>query len=248
MDGAILQGIQETLRTPLLDAVLPYFTHLGQVGALWLIVGFALVISKKYRSWGIALLAAVAAVGLFNEVILKAIVARPRPFVDDPTIALLVSPPSGFSFPSGHAGTSFAAATVIAFMPIKKGWKALAWVVAVLLAFSRLYLQVHYPTDVLAGAVFGLVYGFIAVGVRNLVVNKRQLREVGIARGGGSREMRGRHAASGAGVGLPVDESRQDPEPPEASREGSQAPGLEATAPAVCQVARSLDDSKVPAE
>ena len=176
MDIAILQGIQGTFGHPFLDTVFPYLTHLGQVGAIWLLIGFVLIISKKYRFWGFALIGAVAAVGLFNEVILKAIVARPRPFVADPSIQLLISAPTGYSFPSGHAGCAFAAATVIAFMPIGRGWKAGAWVLAVLLAFSRLYLQVHYPTDVLVGAAIGVLYGIIAVKVGKAIQRKRLSR------------------------------------------------------------------------
>ena len=174
MDTAILQGIQATFGNTFLDAVFPVFTQLGQVGIVWLLLGAVLIITKKYRFWGFTLIAAVAAVGLFNEVIMKAIVARPRPFVADPTIHLLMSPPTGYSFPSGHAGCAFAAATVIAFMPIGRGWKAAAWVLAALLAFSRLYLQVHYPSDVLAGAIFGVVYGIIAVKVAFAIQKRRR--------------------------------------------------------------------------
>ena len=79
------------------------------------------------------------------------------------TLTLLIAPPDGYSLPSGHSSSSFCAATILSFACLKKGWKAGAWVLAVLIAFSRVYLCVHNPSDVLAGAAFGVLIALIAV-------------------------------------------------------------------------------------
>ena len=165
MDLLILEQIQEHLANPFLDAVMPYFTLLGSAGALWIAIGVALLFSKQYRFWGICLLVSLACVGLFNELGIKNLVERVRPYIAHEMETLHLMPPTSYSFPSGHTGTSFAAATVIALMPIRRRWKALAWATAVLMAFSRLYLNVHYPTDVLAGAVLGVLYALAVVAV-----------------------------------------------------------------------------------
>lgn len=174
MDLAILQSIQQQIGHPVLDAVMIFVTTLGQAGAVWIVVGVAMLCSSKWRFWGITLLVALAAVGLLNEVALKYIVARPRPFVDNPAIDLIVSAPSGYSFPSGHTGTSFAAVVVLAFSPLRKEWKLAALVLAAAIAFSRLYLQVHYPTDVMAGMVLGIIYGLVVV---KIALALRRLRQ-----------------------------------------------------------------------
>lgn len=173
MDFAILQGIQDTIAHPVLDALFSTITHLGQAGIFWILVGLVLLCIRKYRFWGIVLLVALAAVGILNEVLLKWLVARPRPFIIDTTIELLVPPPSGYSFPSGHTGTAFAAATVLGFSPLARGWKIGAWILALLLAFSRMYLQVHFPTDVLAGAILGVIYGVVCVKICVAIARKR---------------------------------------------------------------------------
>ena len=88
-------------------------------------------------------------------------VGRVRPFVDDPAIKLLITPPHGFSFPSGHSGSSFAAAVTLFYFNKKFGTGAL--VLAAMIAFSRVYLYVHYPSDVLIGSLLGVVVGLILI-------------------------------------------------------------------------------------
>ena len=91
--------------------------------------------------------------------ILKPLVGRARPFTANPSIQLLVSKPADYSFPSGHTAAAFAAVSALFFAGEKKIWKG-ALVLAVLIAFSRLYLYVHYPTDVLAGVLVGSICGY----------------------------------------------------------------------------------------
>lgn len=173
MDFAILYGIQNTLACPPLDALMVFVTACGDHGLIWIAVGIILLISRKTRRWGITLLVTLGITWLICEYGVKALAARPRPFMLDPGYALLIAPPSGFSFPSGHTLASFLAATVIAFSPVTRGWKVAAWVMAVLIAFSRLYLFVHFPTDVLAGAIIGVVAALIGVYVSNRIASSR---------------------------------------------------------------------------
>jgi undecaprenyl-diphosphatase len=173
MDMAILYGIQSCLGCPFLDTVMPYVTMLGEHGAVWLVIGIGLMISKKYRMWGAVMLVAMASAYLIGEELVKPLVARPRPFDIDTAYRLLIQAPSGYSMPSGHTSASFAAATVLLFAPLKRRWKAGAFVLAALIAFSRLYLFVHNPSDVLAGAVLGGICALCAVGVMRAVSKHR---------------------------------------------------------------------------
>ena len=177
MDSEILHSIHQATANPFFDAVFPYLTMLGEAGAVWIVIGVCLLVSRQYRFWGIVMLATLAFVGLFDELLIKHIVARPRPFVADPSIQLIVSPPSGYSFPSGHTTTSIASAVIISLMPIKNGWKAGAWVLAITLAFTRLYLFVHYPSDVLVGALLGVIYGYLAVKIGFALQRRRQSKQ-----------------------------------------------------------------------
>ncbi|ANE23217.1 hypothetical protein AAY81_09005 [Denitrobacterium detoxificans] len=173
MDLAILHGIQNTIGCDFLDMVMPAITMLGEKGAIWLIAGIVLICMKRYRRWGITLICGVALVWVVGDHIIKPLVARPRPFVVDPSLLpLLVEAPTDFSFPSGHTSASFAAATVLLFSNVKKPWKVLGLVVAILIAFSRLYVCVHNPTDVLAGLVLGVAAGIIVSLVSNALAQR----------------------------------------------------------------------------
>lgn len=165
MDLSILYSIQDVCAHPALDAFFRYFTLLGNAGALWIVIGLCMLLSPKWRFWGMCVLAALACVGLINELGIKNLVERVRPYIEHGIATPHIFPPTSYSFPSGHTGCSFAAATVLTLAPIKKHWKALAWIVALLISFSRMYLFVHYPSDVLVGALLGALYGFLVVKV-----------------------------------------------------------------------------------
>lgn len=171
MDFAILYGIQNTIGNPVLDVIMAFVTTCGDHGLIWIIAGILLLIFPKTRRWGITLLVTLGITWLICEFGIKELIARPRPFVLDPSHTLLIAPPSGFSFPSGHTLASFLAATVITRAPIARGWKIAAWVMAALIAFSRLYLFVHFPTDVLAGAIIGVIAALIGVYISNRIAS-----------------------------------------------------------------------------
>lgn len=160
-DGEILLWIQERVRAEGLTGVMRAITHLGDAGALWVLLAVVLLMMKRTRRLGAACASALAMGALATNVLLKNAVHRIRPYVALEKLSILVSEPSDFSFPSGHATASFAAAwALFRLAPKKVGVPAL--VLAALIALSRLYVGVHYPTDVLAGAIIGILAGEIS--------------------------------------------------------------------------------------
>lgn len=156
---AFLDWIQENLRGPFLDAVMPAVTSLGNGGMIWLALGVILLILPKYRRVGASVLVGLGLEVLCCNLLLKPLVARVRPCDVNAAVQLLIPRPDDFSFPSGHTGASFAAASALYFSQTRLWIPSLA--LAVLIAFSRLYLYVHYPTDVLAGALLGIMAGWM---------------------------------------------------------------------------------------
>lgn len=159
-DWSILHWIRENLRCGALDCLLPKLTLLGEGGAVWIAVGLALLLSKKYRRYGICLLGALVAGLLICNIGLKNIVTRPRPCWLE-SIDLLVKNPKDYSFPSGHTWSAVTGAWVATAANRKFGWVAIP--LAAALAFSRLYLYVHFPSDILMGALIGAALGILAV-------------------------------------------------------------------------------------
>ena len=150
----------QTIHTPLLDKILAFITSLGNAGIIWIVLAVVLLILPKTRKTGIIVAAALLMDLILCNLILKNLVARVRPYDVNTAIAILIKKPLDFSFPSGHTAASFAAMTALFLAKMKKAWIA-ALVLAVLIAFSRLYFYVHYATDVLGGAVVGILSGII---------------------------------------------------------------------------------------
>ena len=148
IDFKILDAIQ-TIATPVLDAFFVFITHLGDAGAMWIVVAVLCLCFKRTRKCGIMLACVLILGTLIGNVALKNIIARPRPFLQNPDMlnSLLISQPSGYSCPSGHTLASFESAFII-FLNNKK-WGIAALVMATLIAFSRMYLYVHFFTDIL---------------------------------------------------------------------------------------------------
>lgn len=169
LDLELLNAIHIGLHNKIFDIVMPFMTFLGDKGLIWLIVCIILIISKKFRKEGIVLLIALMVTTLVGEGIIKHIIKRPRPFITMPDIKLLINRPSSYSFPSGHATSSFTAATVLGYY--FKKYKIFFYSIATLIAFSRVYLYVHYPSDVITGAVLGTLIAWLVLNV----VNKRKV-------------------------------------------------------------------------
>lgn len=156
----LLYGLQE-LRTPFVDSLMVFVTSLADKGWLWLLLGTVLFAVPKTRLVGGCMLVSIGIGALLGNVLLKNIVARPRPCWVDPSVLLLVHNPRDFSFPSGHSLASFEGAVCI-FLFNKK-WGLPALMLAMLIAFSRMYLFVHFPSDVLAGMIMGTVIACFVV-------------------------------------------------------------------------------------
>ena len=157
MEFQILDALQK-IHTPIMDTLMCGITRLGDAGMIWILLCIVLLLMPKTRKSGIILLAGLLADLLICNVILKPVVQRIRPFDVMTEIELLVKRPLDYSFPSGHTAASFTSVMALYLAGEKKLWK-LALVLAVLIAFSRLYLYVHYPTDVLGGVIIGVVSG-----------------------------------------------------------------------------------------
>lgn len=163
-DLPILDWIAANLWCPFLDAVMPVITLLGDAGIFWIAIAVVLLFFPKTRRVGLGMGAALILGLLVCNVTLKPLTARIRPYDYqlqhfNVTIKLLIDAQHDFSFPSGHTIASFEAATVLMLHSKKAGIGAL--VLACLIAFSRLYLYVHYPTDVLVSVVLGIAFGFL---------------------------------------------------------------------------------------
>lgn len=154
IDIKVLRLIQKHMKCSLFDAIMPYISLVGNVGAVWATVMVVFFFIPYYREAGVIMFFVLAACGVLTNFVLKPLVARPRPchtYLEQP---LLVTRPSDYSFPSGHTMSSFGAALIIYNADTMLG--IVAFVFAFLMAFSRLYLFVHYPSDVLTGMVLGV--------------------------------------------------------------------------------------------
>ena len=172
LDGEILLQIQQHLRTDMLTPLMKFVTFLGNGGWFWILCAVVLLAVPKTRKTGYAAVLSLIFGVIVTNLLLKNIVARPRPFAEIEALIPLIAKPTDFSFPSGHTTASFAVALVmLRMLPKKIGIPAV--VLAALVAFSRLYLGVHYPTDVLTGFVVALVGSSLAVwGVRTKLGNQ----------------------------------------------------------------------------
>ena len=169
-DLPILDWIMTNLWCPFLDAVMPVITVLGDAGIFWIALAAIFILLPKHRKMGLSMgLALLMGVVLCN-MILKPAVGRIRPYdyqleFFQRTIPLLIERQHDFSFPSGHTIASFEAAVAMLICNKKLGIPAM--ILAVLIAFSRMYLYVHYPTDVIASVILGTGLAFLAVFLVN---------------------------------------------------------------------------------
>lgn len=176
IDVSILHFIQDNLTCSFLDKIMVVITSVGNAGFIWIMSGIALLCTKKYRKYGVMVLLALAFCGLVGNLTLKPIIARTRPFTAYPLIKdLLIAAPTDFSFPSGHTMSSFAAATVILYMNRKLGIIAVS--LSALIAFSRMYLYVHYPSDIFAGMIIGICMGLLSVMICKKIIVRKELQK-----------------------------------------------------------------------
>ncbi|MDD5917237.1 MAG: phosphatase PAP2 family protein [Clostridiales bacterium] len=175
LDFAILDFIAANLKCAFLDFIMPIITFLGDGGWFWIAVAVVMLIFKKTRKTGVMMAAALLCGLIFGNLLLKPLIARVRPYDLREGIELLIPKPSDYSFPSGHTLASFEAAVVLMVRERKRfGWAALA--LAVLIAFSRLYLYVHYPSDVLGGILLGTAFALFSVWLVDTIWQKLSQR------------------------------------------------------------------------
>ncbi|MCH3917138.1 MAG: phosphatase PAP2 family protein [Spirochaetia bacterium] len=158
-----LDGIQTYLRSSFMDWLMPLLSLAGKGGAIWIICAVILLFLPDYRKQGYVLLLALLFSVAFCTLLLKPLVGRIRPCNVHWAVQLLIPRPTDFSFPSGHTSASFAAATAL-YLSGRKNLRLWipAYVLAALISFSRMYLYVHYPSDIIGGIMVGLLAGNIA--------------------------------------------------------------------------------------
>lgn len=147
-----------------LDGVMWTLSLVGRGGLVWIGIAVVLIALRRLdRLAALPLVAALLLAMLVTDHLIKPIVGRPRPFVSTPQVAVIGDPPGGSSFPSGHAANAFAGACVLSLVAAEP--VVLWWALAFAIAYSRVYLGVHYPLDVTAGAIIGAGAGAITVAV-----------------------------------------------------------------------------------
>lgn len=165
MDEGILRWIAEHLRAAWLDPIVVFYTNLGNGGLLFIAAAMILLLFRATRRAGASAGIAMAAGLLITNLTIKPLVARPRPWVVMEGLQTLVTSGDMNSFPSGHTTAAFAFGVALCAVLPQKWAKAAALIAAALMGFSRLYVGVHFPTDVLVGAVIGTVCGLFGAWV-----------------------------------------------------------------------------------
>ena len=160
MDYKILEFIRLHFKCSFLDKFMKHFSTLFNYSIIWMILGVGLFFFKSTRQFGFEIFFALTLELLVCNAIVKRFTKRERPFRRNEEVNLLINPPKDYSFPSGHTLCAFLAATIMIYFNL---WIGIAlFLVAFIIAFSRVYLYVHFPSDVLAGAILGVCIALIS--------------------------------------------------------------------------------------
>lgn len=167
-DYKILFSIQK-IQNSFLNSFMLYCTRIGNGGIIWILFGILYLLNPIYRSGGVILLLNLAICAFIVNLLIKPVFTRKRPFETFNHIKVLIKPPFGTSFPSGHTATSFASAFTIIYLDLPLKW--LACFLAICISISRIYLFVHYPTDVIGGAIIGILISIFIVPIAmNIII------------------------------------------------------------------------------
>ncbi|MGN0465803.1 MAG: phosphatase PAP2 family protein [Lachnospiraceae bacterium] len=156
----ILDFIQQHLRSDWMDKMMVAITHLGDAGIIWIILTLVLLLIPKMRKVGIVLAVALVFDLILCNCIVKPFIARIRPYDINTAVELLIGRQVDYSFPSGHTAAGITCTVALYAMRRKWLWK-IALFLSILIAFSRMYLYVHFPTDIIGGVVIGVVCGIL---------------------------------------------------------------------------------------
>lgn len=177
VDERVLLWITQNLRIPALNEILTFYTNLGNAGLLFIAAAIVLVCFRATRRAG-----ASAGVGmllgfLITNLTIKPLISRARPWVVLEGLETLATSGDPNSFPSGHTCSAFAFGVAVAAVLPWKWAKAAALIAAALMGFSRLYVGVHFPSDVLAGAIIGTLCGLLGAWITGKVQDRYRLRK-----------------------------------------------------------------------
>lgn len=173
VEGVFLLWVQETLRNGVTDPVLSLYTKLGDAGLLWIVLCVLLALCPKTRRAGLTGGLALAFSLLFTNVLIKNLVGRTRPWLILEGLTPLVTENDPNSFPSGHTSAAFAAAVAL-WHTLPRKWGVTVLTCAAVMGLSRLYVGVHFPTDVLCGALVGTLAGTLAWWVSEKLRTRRE--------------------------------------------------------------------------
>lgn len=178
LDESIQMFVQQNLHpAKAFEAIMIVITKIGDAGLFWIALGLLLLFFKQTRKCGAAMLLVLLVEYSIGEGILKNLIQRPRPYTIFPDITTYIPELSSYSFPSGHSMSSFASATTI--FQFNKKWGIAALVLATLIAFSRVYLFMHWVTDVLFGCLFGILVSVFVMWLVRYIANRIKMRHPG---------------------------------------------------------------------
>ena len=170
-DKSILLWVQDGVRSDALTPVMKVITYMGDKGILWIVLTLVLIAIKRTRRVGLTCALAMIFGLLFTNLVIKNWVARTRPYEVFDELTLIINKQHDFSFPSGHATNSLATATVM-FCMLPRKWGVPALIMAILISLSRIYVGVHYPTDILGGAIIGVGSAFLAMKLTPKIIKR----------------------------------------------------------------------------
>ncbi len=160
IDSNILLFVQDNLRSEILNYFMVHFTSLGNAGLIWILIVLVYILNRYTRKKGIYCAISLLLCFIVVNIFLKNVVARIRPYDAMEQIRCLVEAQPDYSFPSGHTAIAFAASVPV-FILLDRGIGLIMTVFSILMGLSRIYVCVHYPTDVICGAIIGILCGIV---------------------------------------------------------------------------------------